>query len=76
MIDAATFEQLAELRRQIGAAKRTAGRTLDAMSLARRQARAAAEATPFLADCARDLEALAAMCRLAAEEVGAGSVAD
>ena len=68
MIDPATIEQLAILRRQISATQATAGQTLDAMSLARHQARAAAEATPFLTSCAKDLEALAAVCRLAAAE--------
>lgn len=76
MIDPATINQLATLRRQIDLAGRTAGQTLDAMSLARRQARAAAEATPFLSDCAKELETLAAVCRLAAAEAVETAVAD
>lgn len=76
MIDPATIEQLATLRRQISATQATAGRTLDAMSLARHQTRAAAEATPFLTSCAKDLEALAAVCRLAAAEAQEAGLAD
>ena len=70
MIDPATIRQLADLRRQIDDAGRTAGETLDAMSLARMQAKGLAEATPFLTTCADDLESLAAMVRLAASQVG------
>ena len=76
MIDPATITQLATLRRQIDIAGRAAGQTLDAMSLARRQARTASEATPFLTDCARELEAMAAVCRLAAAEAGEARAAD
>ena len=75
MIDHATIEKLADLRRQIDGARDTAGKTLDAMSRARGNAAAAAEATPFLSDCAKELEALAGVVRLAAAEAGDRSAA-
>lgn len=68
MIDHATIAKLAELRRQIDGARDTAGKTLNAMARARANAGAAAEATPFLSDCAKELEALAGVVRLAAAE--------
>ena len=73
MIDRDTIAKLAELRRQIDDAKETCGSALDAMTRARAQAGQLAEATPFLADCAKDLDALAGVVRLAAERAGAES---
>ena len=70
MIDHATIKNLAELRRQINEAEIACGQTLGGLSRAGRGAQAAAT-TPFLAACARDLEALAGRMRLAAAEVGA-----
>ena len=67
MIDHATIAKLAELRRQIDDAEMTCSDTLQAMSRARANAGAIAETSPFLADCARDLEALASVVRLAAD---------
>ncbi len=66
MIDQSTVAKLAELRAQIDRAYESCGQTLDAMTIARAQARGAAEAAPFLSHCARDLEALAGVVRLAA----------
>ena len=66
MIDQSTVSKLAELRAQIDRAYESCGRTLDAMTLARGQAKGTAEAAPFLSSCASDLEALAGVVRLAA----------
>lgn len=68
MIDKDTIVKLAELRRQIREAEGVCGETLDAMARARGQARAMAAATPFLTDCANELEALAGVVRQAAAE--------
>ena len=70
MIDPATISQLAKLRNQIEQAQQTCSQTLNVMSTARDNARALAATTPFLADCADDLEALAGVCRQAAAEAG------
>ena len=59
MIDPATISQLAKLRNQIEQAQKTCDQTLNVMSSARDRAQALAATTPFLADCAKDLEALA-----------------
>lgn len=67
MIDHATIAKLAELRRQIDDAQSTCGKTLSAMKRARANAAALAEASPFLSECAKDLETLAGAVRLAAE---------
>lgn len=74
MIDNAMLRKLAELRRQIDDAQATCGETLDAMSRARAGAAALAETSPFLADCAEDLEALAGVVRLAAARAGGGDL--
>ena len=66
-MDPVTLRELADLRRKIDLARGAAGRTFDAMTMARAQAPAAAAATPFLASCAQELEALAGLCRAAAE---------
>jgi len=71
MIDPATIAQLANLRRQIELAQRSCADTLDAMSPGRSPTRAFAAATPFLSDCAAELEALAGICRQAAAQAGA-----
>ena len=71
MIDPATIAQLAKLRRQINLAQQSCAETLDAMSSERRPASALATATPFLSDCAAELEALAGVCRQAAAQAGA-----
>lgn len=76
MIDPATISQLAKLRNQIEQAQQTCGQTLRAMTSARQQAPALAVATPFLADCAADLEALAGICRQAAAEAGRPALLD
>ena len=75
MIEHATIRKLAELRRQIDDAQAACGETLDAMSRARANAAAVAAATPFLADCAEDLEALACVVRLAAARAGGDAAA-
>ena len=71
MMDRETVAKLAELRRQIDDAQKTCGAALDAMSRARSHAAGMAATTPFLADCAKDLDALAGVVRLAAERAGA-----
>ena len=76
MIDPATIAQLANLRRQIDLAHQSCDQTLDAMSLAGRQAGQLAAATPFLSDCAKELEALAGVCRRAAAQAGTPRLAD
>lgn len=76
MIDPATISQLAKLRTQIEQAQHTCGQTLRAMTSARPQAPEMAVATPFLADCAADLEALAGICRQAAAEAGRPALLD
>lgn len=68
MIDEITMSRLANLRRQIDEAEQTCGRTLSAMRRANGPALAAT--TPFLSGCADDLEALAAVVRLAAADAG------
>ena len=70
MIDPATISQLAKLRNQIEQAQQTCSQTLNVMSTARDNARALAATTPFLADCAAELEALAGVSRQAAAEAG------
>ncbi len=75
MIDPATISQLAKLRTQIEQAQQTCGQTLRAMTSAR-QAPELAVATPFLADCAAELEALAGVCRQAAAEAGRPALPD
>ena len=72
MIDQSTLSNLAELRRQIDDAQKTCGGTPKAMSPARGQAAEMAAASPFLADCAKELEALAGVVRLAADRAGDG----
>ncbi len=74
MIDLTTITQLAQLRAQIGATQQTCGATLDAMASSRRPALAIT--TPFLADCADELEALAGKCRKAAAEAGKPATLD
>lgn len=76
MIDPATISQLAKLRNQIEQAQETCTQTLNVMSTARDRAQALAATTPFLADCANDLEALAGVCRQAAAEAGQTAVLD
>jgi len=76
MIDPATISQLAKLRNQIEQAQKTCDQTLNVMSSARDRAQALAATTPFLADCAKDLEALAGVCRQAATQAGHPAVLD
>ncbi len=76
MIDPATISQLAKLRNQIEQAQETCTQTLNAMSTARDNAMALAATTPFLADCAEELEALAGVCRQAAAEAGRPALLD
>lgn len=76
MIDPATIAQLAKLRNQIDLAQQTCGQTLIALTSARQRAPQLAVATPFLADCAKELEALAGVCRQAAAEAGRPAVLD
>ena len=66
-MDRQTIAKLTDLRRQIDDAQKSCGAALDAMSRARAQASDIAATTPFLADCAKDLDALAGVVRLAAE---------
>lgn len=67
MIDNATVAKLAELRRQIDDAQKACGNTLDAMSRAKGHAADMSATSPFLVDCAKELEALAGVVRLAAD---------
>lgn len=76
MIDPATISQLAKLRNQIEQAQKTCDQTLNVMSSARDRAQALAATTPFLADYAKDLEALAGVCRHAAAQAGHPAVLD
>ena len=76
MIDPATIGQLAKLRDHIEQAQKTCGQTLKTMTSARPQAPELAVATPFLADCAKELEALAGICRQAAAEAGRPALLD
>ena len=76
MIDPATISQLAKLRNQIEQAQKICDQTLNVMSSARDRAQALAATTPFLADCANDLEALASVCRQAAAQAGHPAVLD
>jgi len=76
MIDPATIGQLAKLRDHIERAQKTCGQTLKTVTSARPQAPELAVATPFLADCAKELEALAGICRQAAAEAGRPALLD
>jgi hypothetical protein len=76
MINPATISQLAKLRNQIEQVQKTCDQTLNVMSSARDRAQALATTTPFLADCAKDLEALAGVCRQAAAQAGHPAVLD
>lgn len=64
MIDPRTLKRLTELRRRIDAAHDACGATLKGMQP--ESGPTPVEATPFLAACAEELEALAGKCRLAA----------
>ncbi|QIE56432.1 hypothetical protein G5B40_13760 [Pikeienuella piscinae] len=77
MLDHATIDNLASLRRQIDEAEAACGRTLGALIRARGQTRTLAEATPFLSACAGDLDRLAgAVRRAAAEAVAPAALTD
>lgn len=69
MMDHSTALRLANLRRQIAATGAIAGDALTAV----RPDRDALTATPFLSACADELEALAGLCRKAANEAGSAA---
>lgn len=76
MLDNATRERLAELRRRIDEAERSCDETVTALARARGFATGLSETTPFLGACARDLESLAAQMRRAAAEAALPHFAD
>ena len=76
MLDSATLNRLAELRRRISETERSCDETINALMRARGCAAALSETTPFLGVCAAELEGMAATMRRAAEEAASAPFAD